>query len=248
MMLVPAGEFLMGSLDADSKAGADESPQHLVYLDGFWIDQIEVTNARYVRFLNVLGDHTGACEGRDCAETQVEDKHSHILYKDGRYVVERGFEGHPVTQVSWYGAQVYCTWAGARLPTEAEWEKAARGGDARTYPWGNEPPDCSKAQYGDCGGVTVPAGSRPKGAGPYGALDMAGNVWEWVADWYEPTYYSSSPGQNAQGPDSGLRKAYRGGSWGYPPTFLRTTDRARNRPSYAGFNLGFRCAATASEE
>jgi eukaryotic-like serine/threonine-protein kinase len=246
MMFVPAGEFLMGSPDADPKAGADEKPQHTVYLDAFWIDRTEVTNAQYVQFLNALGTYMGACGGHDCAETRREDKYSHILGggQDGRYLVESGFEDHPVTQVSWYGAQAYCTWVGARLPTEAEWEKAARGADGRAYPWGNESPDCDKAQYGDCGGMTEPVGSRLAGASPYGMLDMAGNVWEWVADWYDPAYYGSSPAHNPQGPDSGERKAFRGGSWGYLPTFIRVTDRARNRPTYAGFNVGFRCAAT----
>jgi len=246
MMLVPAGEFLMGSSDADPKASDDEKPQHTVYLDAFWIDRTEVTNAQYAQFLNALGTHTGACGRHDCAETKREDKYSHILggTQDGSYVVESGFEDHPVTQVSWYGAQAYCAWAGARLPTEAEWEKAARGTDGRSYPWGNEPPDCDKAQYGNCGGGTAPVGSRLADASPYGALDMAGNVWEWVADWYDPAYYGFSPAQNPQGPELGERKTFRGGSWGYLPTFIRTTDRARNRPTYAGFNVGFRCAAT----
>ena len=243
MLLVPMGEFLMGSTEADPKAGADEKPQHTVYLDAFYIDRVEVTNAQYVGFLNFLGSHTGACGGGDCAETQVEDKYSHVFLQDGRYVVERGFEEHPATQVSWYGAQAYCVWAGARLPTEAEWEKAARGVDGRLYPWGDEPPDCDKAQYGDCGGATVPVGTKLAGASPYGALDMAGNVWEWVGDWYDPAYYISSPARNPRGPASGVRKVLRGGSWGYLPAFIRISDRARNRPTYAGFNVGFRCAA-----
>ena len=247
MIQVPDGEFLMGSKDADRKADTDEKPQHAVTLDAFWIDRTEVTNAQYVQFLNALGEHVGACEGHDCAETQVADKYSHILRgsQDGRYLVERGFEDHPVTQVSWYGAQAYCAWAGGRLPTEAEWEKAARGVDGHLYPWGNEPPDCDKAQYGDCGGATVPVGSRPAGASPYGVLDMAGNVWEWVADWYDPAGYDPAPVENPQGPEAGIRKVFRGGSWGYPPAFTRATDRARNRPTYAGFGLGFRCAAPA---
>jgi formylglycine-generating enzyme required for sulfatase activity len=241
MVHVPAGEFLMGGTDA---VGSDERPQHPVYLDAFWIDRTEVTHARYVRFLDALGAHAGACGGRDCVETKLEDKYSHILHHDGRYAVEPGFEDHPVTQVTWYGAQAYCVWAGVRLPTEAEWEKAARGGDGRLYPWGDEAPDCDKAQYGDCGGETVPAGSRLAGASPYGVLDMAGNVWEWVADWYDPAYYGASPAQNPRGPDAGERKVFRGGSWGYPGAFMRASDRARNRPTYAGFNVGFRCAAT----
>lgn len=243
MVYVPDGEFPMGSTDSDRKAGADEKPAHAAYLDAFWIDRTEVTNARYVQFLNVQGGHTGTCGGHDCIETKVEDKCSHILRQEGRYVVESGFEDHPVTQVTWYGAQAYCEWAGVRLPTEAEWEKAARGGDGRFYPWGNEAADCGKAQYGDCGGMTVPVGSRPAGASPYGALDMAGNVWEWVADWYDTTYYDSSPAKNPRGPSSGERRVFRGGSWGYPPAFIRAADRARNRPLYAGFNVGFRCGA-----
>ena len=243
MVPVPAGAFLMGSTEADPKAGDDEQPGHAVYLDDFWIDRIEVTHARFVQFLNALGGHAGACGGHDCAETQVEDKYSHILWQDERYRVEDGFEDHPATQVSWYGAQAYCAWAGARLPTEAEWEKAARGGDGRRYPWGDEAPDCDRAQYGDCGGATVPVGGRLAGASPYGLLDMAGNVWEWVSDWYDPAYYAVSPERNPQGPDSGVRRVFRGGSWGYLPAFLRAADRARNRPTYAGFNVGFRCAA-----
>jgi formylglycine-generating enzyme required for sulfatase activity len=244
MVYIPAGAFLMGGADADAKADDDEKPQHAVYLDAFWIDGTEVTNGQYSQFLNATGEHRGACGRRDCAETQIEDKYSHIILQDGRYVVESGFEDHPATQVSWYGAQAYCAWSGARLPTEAEWEKAARGVDGRSYPWGNKPPACDKAQYGDCGGATVPVGSLRAGASPYGMLDMAGNVWEWVADWYDPAYYGSSPVQNPQGPESGERKVFRGGSWGYPPAFLRASDRARNRPTYAGFNVGFRCAAT----
>ena len=244
MVYVPVGEFLMGSTDADAKAGDDEKPQHRVYLDALWIDRTEVTNAQYVGFLNALGEHASACGGQDCAETQVEDKYSHIVRRNGRYEVEPGFEEHPVTQVSWYGAVAYCGWAGARLPTEAEWEKAARGVDGYLYPWGNKAADCRKAQYGDCGGETVPAGSRPAGASPFGALDMAGNVWEWVSDWYDPEYYGSSPEQNPQGPAMGRYRVFRGGAWGYPPAFIRTGDRARNRPTYAGFGLGFRCVVT----
>ena len=244
MIHVPDGEFLMGSTDADRKAAADEKPAHTVYLDAFWIARTEVTNTQYVRFLNALGEHKGTCGGYDCVETKVEDQDSHILRQEGRYVVESAFEDHPVIEVTWYGAQAYCEWAGVRLPTEAEWEKAARGIDGRLYPWGNDAPDCSKAQYAGCSGMTVPVGSKPAGASPYGVLDMAGNVWEWVADWYDATYYDCSPARNPQGVKAGERKVFRGGSWGYLPKFIRTTDRARNRPAYAGFNVGFRCGAS----
>jgi formylglycine-generating enzyme required for sulfatase activity len=244
MVYVPAGEFLMGSADADPKAGEDEKPQHTVYLGAFWIDQVEVTTARYVAFLNALGEHQKSCGGYDCAETQDGEADSHIYRVGERYVVESGFENHPMIEVSWYGAQAYCEWAGARLPTEAEWEKAARGIDGRLYPWGNDAPTCKKAQYGDCRGATVPAGVRSAGASPYGVLDMAGNVWEWVADWYDPDYYNASPGQDPTGPESGVRNVFRGGSWGYPAAFIRVSERARNRPTYAGFNVGFRCASS----
>jgi len=246
MVYVPEGEFLMGSSDADGKAGADEKPAHSVTLDGFWIDRTEVTNGQFVRFLNAVEGYQGRCGGQDCAESKVEDQDSHILSQEGRYVVESGFGDHPATEVTWYGAQAYCQWAGARLPTEAEWEKAARGTDGRLYPWGNEPADCSKAQYADCSGVTVPVGSRPAGAGAYGALDMAGNVWEWVSDWYDPAYYANSPAQNPLGGEPDRYKAFRGGSWGYLDTFIRAADRGRNKPWYSGFNIGFRCGGSSA--
>jgi formylglycine-generating enzyme required for sulfatase activity len=244
VIYVPAGDFLMGSKGDDGKAGDDEQPQHTVTLDAFWIDRTEVTNIQYMRFLNALGGHMDACSGRQCLESKVEDKDSHIVLRGGQYRVEVGYEEHPVIEVTWHGAQAYCEWAGFRLPTEAEWEKAARGDDGRIYPWGDEPPDCGKAQYGDCGGTTAPVGANPTGASPYGVLNMAGNVWEWVSDWYDPTYYQYTPARNPQGPNSGEHKVFRGGSWGYPPAFIRAASRARNHASYAGFNLGFRCASS----
>jgi formylglycine-generating enzyme required for sulfatase activity len=191
MVCVPAGEFLMGSTDDDPYAEDDEKPQHAVYLDAFWIDKYEVTNAQYRACVKA-----GACEEpRPC---DIDDYNA---------------PEQPVVCVSWDDAQDYAAWAGGRLPTEAEWEKAARGTDGRIYPWGNSPPDCNKANYGDCAGKTLPVGSHPDGASPYGALDMAGNVWEWVADWYDPDYYSQSPGRSPQGPESGDFRVLRGGAF-----------------------------------
>jgi formylglycine-generating enzyme required for sulfatase activity len=210
----------------------DELPEHIVYLEAFWVDRTEVTNRQFRRCVRA-----GACEAPTTCDWG-----------------EPSFGGQdqgdrPVVCVSWDMAQAYCQWTGARLPTEAEWEKAARGDkDRRQYPWGDRKPDCSLANFGGpdgCSGDTDPVGARPAGKSPYGALDMAGNVWEWVADWYDPAYYALSPAQNPRGPAGGLRKVFRGGSWGYPPTFMRAADRARNRPTYAGFNVGFRCAMSA---
>ncbi|MEA3459628.1 MAG: SUMF1/EgtB/PvdO family nonheme iron enzyme, partial [Chloroflexota bacterium] len=181
MVFVPAGAFLMGS----EEGREDEKPMREVYLDGFCIDRYEVTNAKYAEFLNAIDGHVGRCGGHDCADTKDEDPDSHLFYdyRLGRYMVEAGYEDHPVIKVSWYGAKAYCEHHGKRLPTEAEWEKAARGTDRGRYPWGDEF-DARKLNS-DCRiGDTTPVGSFPEGASPYGAYDMAGNVWEWVADWY----------------------------------------------------------------
>ena len=190
MVYVPAGEFLMGSEDED--ADSDEDPEHTVYLDAYWIYKHEVTNAQY----------------RQCVDEGECDVPSNVNQFNNP-----DFDDHPVVFVSWYDADAYCQWAGGRLPTEAEWEKAARGTDGRKFPWGEESPTCSLAQFRDCSGETKPVGSFPAGASPYGALDMAGNVWEWVGDWYDGGYYSQSPSENPQGPDSGEYRVIRGGSW-----------------------------------
>lgn len=154
-LYVPASSFRMGSTNADANAESDEKPQHEVYLDAFWIDQTEVTNAQYVLFLNELGEHAGACDGHDCIETLDDvNGYSHTLRQGAAYVVEDGYADHPVINVSWYGANAYCAWAGRQLPTEAQWEKAAGGVDGRIYPWGNETPTCDLANYRGCVGST----------------------------------------------------------------------------------------------
>jgi formylglycine-generating enzyme required for sulfatase activity len=240
MVYVPAKEFIMGSSNAQVDIAlalcneylggcqqnwfSGEQPQHPVSLDTFYIDKTEVTNAQY----------------RACVKAGACDAPSDTIYYD-----DPNYAQHPVVYVSWNDADAYCRWAGKRLPTEAEWEKAARGNDWRTYPWG-EGIDCDHAQYGECGGQTVPVGSKPTGASPYGALDMAGNVWEWVSDWYAPDYYSQSPRYNPPGPDSGQERVLRGGSWDNVPHLLRGANRAWRGPDYRSYSVGFRCVRPAA--
>ncbi len=215
LVYVPAGEFLMGSEDED--AWDDEKPEHLVYLDAFWIYQTEVTNRQYNLCVNA-----GAC---DYSREPDND--------------------HPVTNVFRQDGRQYCQWAGGRLPTEAEWEKAARGTDRRRYPWGDDQPTCNLANFSECLGGTAPVGSYPLGTSPYGALDMAGNVWEWVYDGYDPDYYSLSPYENPTGPSGGGYDAtMRGGSWQDPARNLRVTARFSTEGLYDPIILesyGFRC-------
>ena len=216
LVYVPAGEFLMGS--EDRYAWGDEAPEHTVYLDAYWIYKHEVTNAQYRQCIE-----EGVCNG------------SLSRYSENDY---------PAVYISWYQAVDYCEWAGGRLPTEAEWEKAARGEDGGTYPWGEAGPNCSLAQYGSCLGETVPIGSNPDGASPYGALDMAGNAWEWVADWYDAGYYQNSPAENPTGPVSGTYRVLRGGSWSINERLLRASVRIRSNPDDSYNDIGFRCLSS----
>jgi formylglycine-generating enzyme required for sulfatase activity len=226
MVYVPAGRFWMGDTAADDQADGDEMPQHKVYLDAFWIDRTEVSNAQ---FRNCVA--AGACQA------PVTCSWGTPTYDDGDKA------DHPVVCVDWDQAQAYCRWAGGRLPTEAEWEKAARGNKGQRFPWGNGIPDCSKAQYGSCGGQTVPVGSKAAGASPYGALDMAGNASEWVADWYAPDYYASSPEQNPPGGASGPGRVVRGGAWNLDWRFLRAARRNYSNQANHDHFTGFRCVA-----
>ncbi len=228
MVIVPAGEFSMG---CEKKGGREcpdnEMPAHKVYLDAFYIDKFEVTVDEYELCVKVK-----KCKKQRTAIGPC------TYGKPGKY---------PVNCVSWNQAKNYCAFAEKRLPTEAEWEKAARGTDGRMYPWGNEKPDCSLAVFNDgegngCGkNYPWPVGSKPKGASPYGAMDMAGNVWEWTADRYGDEYYKYSPAKNPKGP-GGKERVPRGGGWDSPPENMRPTTRRGRSPNWVNRSYGIRCA------
>ena len=240
---VPAGYFAMGS----AEGRADEQPVHQVYLDDFYIDRFEVNNDQYAAFLNDIGHNE---DGEGHLLLDIFDADAQIRYGE-RYAPIPSAAQRPVAEVSWYGARAYCTWTNMQLPTEAMWEKAARGTDGRIYPWGNSI-DRSRANYGkegccrgdDSDGFfdSAPVGSYQRGVSPYGAYDMGGNVWEWVVDWYGEDYYVQSPDRDPQGPDAGISRVLRGGSMSSDSYRLRTTDRSGLPPSATYLIVGFRCA------
>ncbi len=219
MVTVPAGPFLMGSDSGEP----DEQPPHEVDLPAFEIDRFEVTNADFAQFVEATG-----------YQTDAEKEGLSRIWRDAA----EGKDDHPVVYVSWNDAQAFCRWLGKRLPTEAEWEKAARGTDGRLYPWGNDY-DPGKLNGKDSGiRGTAPVGSFPEGVSPYEIFDMAGNVWEWTADWYEPypgcTFRSDYFGQKY--------RVLRGGGWFETAEWVRTTVRNANSETAANDDLGFRCA------
>ena len=228
MVFVPQGAFIMGA--PAGTGDPDESPTHTVTLHAFWIDRTEVTNAMYAKCVQA-----GACQPPDGVGANA-DRPSY--YGNGL------FANYPVIQVTWSDADKYCQWAGARLPTEAEWEKAARGTDGRIYPWGNGLPTGNLVYADKTIGDTSPVGSFPDGASPYGALDMAGNVWEWVADWYDKDYYFLPPASDPQGPSSGTERVMRGGAYLNNIELSTTTNRNSLAPNQSGIAIGFRCALT----
>lgn len=224
MVLVPAGEFTMGS----DKGDEDEFPVHHVVLNAYYIDKFEVTNGRFAKFVEAI--HSEPPWG-------FADKDTPVVHAD-----------RPVRWVSWMDAMGYCLWAGKRLPTEAEWEKAARGTDGRVYPWGNDLPTPVHAVYGlkEGGEETISIiGDRDKGQSPYGAYDLAGNLYEWVMDWYAEDYYlnfAGGPANNPRGPAEGSAKVQRGGSYVNSPYRLRSSFRTKGDPAEQDPNVGFRCA------
>jgi formylglycine-generating enzyme required for sulfatase activity len=234
LMYVPAGSFLMGAPVENREAEVDEKPQHEVILDSYWIDQTEVSIGMYQKCVE-----EGACT----APLRIDSQSRGFYYGNEDYL------NYPVINVNWYQAYEYCHWSGRRLPTEAEWEKAATSVvEGANYPWGSRL-DCSLANYyqstSGCAGDTVAVDSYPNSASYYGAMGMAGNVWEWVADWYNDSYYNDSPSVNPAGPDTGAYNVVRGGAFNYEGKLLRITNRGLGAPSNSNFNGGFRCAMDA---
>jgi iron(II)-dependent oxidoreductase len=245
MVLIPAGSFLMGSdRKIDRNAYPAEFPQRKVYLDAYEIDKFEVTAVQFLKF---------------------------ILAKDLPPLIDWQYDGgnfqetmvnHPVMHVSWAEADAYCAWAGKRLPTEAEWEKAARGEDGRIYPWGNQPAGLSRANFGRTG-LSGPVRDRPErlllyppiisvdkydnSMSPYGLFQMSGNVAEWVADWYDPKYYAAAPDKNPKGPEKGTQRSFRGGGWIDSTPSVRGAQRNGTDPVTKMNWMGFRCAREAND-
>jgi len=220
MILIPAGEFIMGSDSWEE----DERPLHKVYLEAFEIDRFEVTNEQFEAFVKATGYQTDA-------EKAGESSTWRSYYTEGK-------GNHPVVKVTWNDAVAYCQWAGKRLPTEAEWEKAARGTEGNIYPWGNKwDPTRANTKASGIRGTTA-VGSFPDGASPYGVMDMAGNVAEWVADWYQ-----AYPGSTYTSPWFGEKfRVIRGGGWFYDETLVRTSSRSASSVDLRNDDVGFRCA------
>lgn len=239
-VLVPAGDFEMG-VDGDSLP-SDEQPKHRVSLDAFHIGKYEVTNRQYWTFVKATGHRLP----ENCCDPKENIWRGNVMLD--------GIGELPIINVSWDDAAAYCKWVGGRLPTEAEWEKAARGTDGRTYPWGNDPVSGNRANYSL---EPVPFFTGPStlarvnqydfGRGPFGTYEMAGNVWEWVQDWYDENYYKNAPAKNPTGPSDGKERGIRGGSWRNDAATLRSANRYKHAPTERRTYIGIRCAKDATD-
>jgi serine/threonine-protein kinase len=244
---VPSGEFTMGAADIDALISMgngraySEIPVHTVYLDGYWIDKYEVSNGQYALCVDA-----GVCQPPYLSSSETRKN----------YFGNPEYSNYPVIWVKWYMARVYCEWAGRRLPTEAEWEKAARGTDGRKYPWGNDSLSGERANFCDINCLrtianplyddgyadTSPVGNYPAGTSPYGVMDMSGNVWEWTSTIIQ--LYPYDPADGRENPDLYSERVWRGGPWSNGYWWLRSAVRYRSSPSYWYVNLGFRCASS----
>ncbi len=242
IVLIPGGHFQMGSIEGKP----DERPAHTIHVDTFYIDRYPVTNAQYARFLNVFGNQEQGGKKWLDNEGPLSSWLCKIQKKNGRFEAKRGYENHPVIKVSWYGARAYALWMGKRLPTEAEWEKAARGGlENQRYVYGGSL-DIHQANVGGFHSTT-PVGCYPPNG--FGVYDMVACVWQWCSDWYDPGYYTRSPYQNPRGPESGSERVLRGGSWFHKESW-RVASRLADDPLSRNFCFvtGFRCAKDADKK
>jgi formylglycine-generating enzyme len=236
MILIPEGIFPMGVPKGARDGGMDERPNHDVFVDTFYIDKYELTNGRYLQFVTETGHRT--------PQHPTDPKKG--IWKGN--MMPESIANLPVINVDWYDANTYCQWAGKRLPTEAEWEKAAKGPNDWRFPWGNVEPTMEHLNFNQSwrGEATLTeVGIYEKGKSPYGVYDVAGNVWEWVADWYDPGYYAISPAQNPQGPENGTHKTLRSSGWQGETPQVRIFTRIKSLPTDRNNSTGFRCAQDA---
>lgn len=235
---------------------APSEPVHTVQLDAYYFDRYEITNQQFIRFLNELGTHEQICLDEDC---WVATDSKIVEQADNSYMVDSDEADLPVTGVTWFGAAAFCAWRDARLPSEAEWEKAARWqpdtGETFIYPWGNEfegtavnhcDTNCNASQasasFDDGAAEETVVGSYENGRSPAGIFDLGGNVWEWTSDWFDEAYYTETPGENPTGPEAGSVRTVRGGSWFDIGIFSAAAIRFPAPPTESGTTIGFRCA------
>jgi sulfatase modifying factor 1 len=233
MVLIPEGSFPMGVPHGDRDGGRDEYPRHDVFVNDFYIDKFELTNSRYLEFVKATNHRV-----------PQNPKNATRNLWEGDTITE-SLADRPVVNVDWADAQAYCQWAGKRLPTEAEWEKAAKGTADRRFPWGNVEPTNKHLNFNQqwIGEKTLmPVGSYELGKSPFGVYDMAGNVWEWVNDWYDAKYYEKSPAKNPMGPESGTKRVLRGSGWQNETPTVRIFTRVDSDPTIRNESTGFRCA------